>query len=232
MGSYSKAEHEVLKSQVAIDGPVASGKTAVGRAVSRDLKWKFLDTGIMYRAATRIILDLGISPENNSKIIEVVRETSIELDDSPHSERIFIDGIDKTDTLRTPEIDRTVSTISKIPAVRKELVNQQRTIADRGPIVMVGRDIGSVVLPAADVRLYLDASVEVRAERRYRERAGTENKLSLEQIKMDLENRDRIDRERADSPLKIHDFYIVIETSSMTLREVVSYITDLCKSKI
>ena len=111
-------------------------------------------------------------------------------------------------------------------------MNQQRTIADRGPIVMVGRDIGSVVLPAADVRLYLDASVEVRAERRYRERAGTENKLSLEQIKMDLENRDRIDRERDDSPLKIHDFYIVIETSSMTLREVVSYITDLCKSKI
>lgn len=221
-----------MKFQVAIDGPVASGKSAVGRAVSRVLKWKFLDTGIMYRAATRTILDLGISPENHTKIIEVVKETFIELDDSPNSEKIFIDGTDKTDTLRTPEIDRTVSIISKIPAVRKELVNQQRTIARRGSIVMVGRDIGSVVLPEADVRLYLDASVQVRAERRYRERLGTENELSLEQIKMDLENRDRIDRERDDSPLKIHDFYIVIETSSMTLREVVSYITDLCKSKI
>jgi len=219
-----------MKFQVAIDGPVASGKSAVGRAVSRVLKWKFLDTGIMYRAATRTILDLGISPENHTKIIEVVKETFIELDDSPNSEKIFIDGTDKTDTLRTPEIDRTVSIISKIPAVRKELVNQQRTIARRGSIVMVGRDIGSVVLPEADVRLYLDASVQVRAERRYRERLGTENELSLEQIKMDLENRDRIDRERDDSSLEIHDFYIVIETSSMTLEEVVRNITDICKS--
>ena len=227
----SKAKREVMKSQVTIDGPVASGKTAVGRSVSRALKWKFLDTGIMYRAATRTILDLGISPENNTQIIEVVKETSIELDDSPDSERILIDGADKTDTLRTPEVDRTVSIISKIPAVRKELVNQQRIIARRGSIVMVGRDIGSVVLPEADVRLYLDASVEVRAERRYREQAGTENKLSLEQIQMDLENRDRIDRERDDSPLEIHDFYIVIETSSMNLQEVVSNITDICKSK-
>ncbi len=220
----------MMKFQVAIDGPVASGKSAVGRAVSRVLKWKFLDTGIMYRAATRTILDLGISPENHTKIIEVVKETFIELDDSPNSEKIFIDGTDKTDTLRTPEIDRTVSIISKIPAVRKELVNQQRTIARRGSIVMVGRDIGSVVLPEADVRLYLDASVQVRAERRYRERLGTENELSLEQIKMDLENRDRIDRERDDSSLEIHDFYIVIETSSMTLEEVVRNITDICKS--
>ena len=219
-----------MKTQVAIDGPVASGKTAVGRAVSRALKWKFLDTGIMYSAATRTILDLGISPENNTKIIDVVKNTSIELDDSPDSERILINGTDKTDTLRTPEIDRTVSIISKIPAVRKELVNQQRTIAGRASIVMVGRDIGSVVLPEADVRLYLDANVEVRAERRYREQAGTEDKLSLEQIKMDLENRDRTDRERDDSPLEIHDFYTVIETSSMTLEEVVSTVTDICKS--
>ena len=219
-----------MNSQIAIDGPVASGKTAVGRAVSRALKWKFLDTGMMYRAATRTVLDLGISPENSSKIIEVVRKTSINLDDSPASERILIDGNDKTDTLKTPEIDRTVSIISKIPAVRKELVNQQRTIAKRGSIVMVGRDIGSVVLPEADIRLYLDASVEVRAKRRYLEQVATKNKLSLEQIKVDLKNRDKIDRERDDSPLEIHDFYIMIETSSMTLQEVVGSITDICKS--
>ena len=146
-----------MNSQVAIDGPAASGKTAVGRAVSRTLKWKFLDTGIMYRAATRNVLDLGVSLENDSRIIEVVKKTSIDLDDSSDSERILINGKDKTDTLKTPEIDRVVSIISKIPDVRKELVNQQRTIAKRGPIVMVGRDIGSVVLPDAHVRLYLDA---------------------------------------------------------------------------
>ena len=219
-----------MNSQVAIDGPAASGKTAVGRAVSRTLKWKFLDTGIMYRAATRNVLDLGVSLENDSRIIEVVKKTSIDLDDSSDSDRILINGKDKTDTLKTPEIDRVVSIISKIPDVRKELVNQQRTIAKRGPIVMVGRDIGSVVLPDAHVRLYLDANVEIRAERRYREQVLTKPKLSLEQIKMDLDNRDRIDRERDDSPLEIHDFYVVIETSSMTLSEVITKVTDICKS--
>ena len=219
-----------MNSQVAIDGPAASGKTAVGRAVSRTLKWKFLDTGIMYRAATRNVLDLGVSLENDSRIIEVVKKTSIDLDDSSDSERILINGKDKTDTLKTPEIDRVVSIISKIPDVRKELVNQQRTIAKRGPIVMVGRDIGSMVLPDAHVRLYLDANVEIRAERRYREQVLTKPKLSLEQIKMDLDNRDRIDRERDDSPLEIHDFYVVIETSSMTLSEVITKVTDICKS--
>tara|TARA_Y100000590_G_C15587020_1_gene964534 strand:- start:248 stop:913 length:666 start_codon:yes stop_codon:yes gene_type:complete len=219
-----------MNSQVAIDGPAASGKTAVGRAVSRTLKWKFLDTGIMYRAATRNVLDLGVSLKNDSRIIEVVKKTSIDLDDSSDSERILINGKDKTDTLKTPEIDRVVSIISKIPDVRKELVNQQRTIAKRGPIVMVGRDIGSVVLPDAHVRLYLDANVEIRAERRYREQVLTKPKLSLEQIKMDLDNRDRIDRERNDSPLEIHDFYVVIETSSMTLSEVITKVTDICKS--
>ena len=219
-----------MNSQVAIDGPAASGKTAVGRAVSRTLKWKFLDTGIMYRAATRNVLDLGVSLENDSRSIEVVKKTSIDLDDSSDSERILINGKDKTDTLKTPEIDRVVSIISKIPDVRKELVNQQRTIAKHGPIVMVGRDIGSVVLPDAHVRLYLDANVEIRAERRYREQVLTKPKLSLEQIKMDLDNRDRIDRERDDSPLEIHDFYVVIETSSMTLSEVITKVTDICKS--
>ena len=218
-----------MKSQVAIDGPVASGKTVVGRAVSQDLKWKFLDTGVMYRAATRIVLDLGLSLNNNPGIIDALKGTTIELDDSADSEKILINCIDKTATLRTPEIDRTVSIISKIPAVRKELVNQQRAIANRGPIVMVGRDIGSVVLPNAAVRLYLDARVEVRAQRRYREQSSFKTKMSLEQIKMDLEQRDRIDRERDDSPLEIHDFYTVLDTSSMALTEVVTMITDICK---
>lgn len=215
-----------MQSQIAIDGPVASGKTAVGRGVSRILKWKFLDTGIMYRAATRTILDLSISPEDNLNVIETVTSARIELAHSPDSERIIIDGKDKTATLRTPEIDRTVSIISKIPEVRKELVKQQREIANRGPIVMVGRDIGSVVLPNAGLKLYLDADVKVRAQRRYIEHLGSENELCMEQIKKDLEKRDQIDKEREDSPLEIHDFYTVVETSALTLQEVINKITN------
>ena len=166
-----------MKFQIAIDGPVASGKTAVGRGVSKALKWNFLDTGIMYRAATRSILDSGISFEKNSSVIETVKKTAIDIDNSPGFEKILINGKDKTSTLKTPEIDRAVSIVSKIPEVRKELVRQQRNIASEGPIVMVGRDIGSVVLPEAELRIYLDASVEIRAQRRYQEQIASEGKL-------------------------------------------------------
>ena len=216
-----------MKFQIAIDGPVASGKTAVGRGVGKALKWNFLDTGIMYRAATRSILDSGISFEECSSIIETVKMTSIELEDSPGSEKILINGIDKTSTLKTPEIDRTVSIISKIPEVRKELVRQQRNIASQGPIVMVGRDIGSVVLPEAELRIYLDASVETRAQRRYEEQIDSEDKLSLNEVKVDLERRDLVDTQRQDSPLSKYDFYTIIDTTTMSLEDVINEITSI-----
>jgi len=220
-----------MKFQIAIDGPAASGKTAVGRGVGKALKWNFLDTGIMYRAATRSVLDSGISFEEDSSIIESVKITSIELEDFSGSEKILINGIDKTSTLKTPEIDRTVSIISKIPEVRKELVTQQRNIASQGPIVMVGRDIGSVVLPDAELKLYLDASVEARAQRRYEEQVDFEDKLSLNEVKVDLERRDLLDTQRQDSPLRKNDFYTLIDTTTMSLEDVINEITSIYKSQ-
>ena len=221
-----------MKFQIAIDGPVASGKTAVGRGVSKTLKWNFLDTGIMYRAATRSILDSGISFEENSSVIETVKQTAIDIDNSPGFEKILINGKDKTSTLKTPEIDRAVSIISKIPEVRKELVRQQRDIANQGPIVMVGRDIGSVVLPEAELRIYLEASVEIRAQRRYQEQIASEGKLSLTDVKVDLEKRDFIDTQRQDSPLSKYDFYTIIDTTTMNLEDVVDEITSIYRSQI
>ena len=221
-----------MQFQIAIDGPVASGKTAVGRGVSKTLKWNFLDTGIMYRAATRSILDSGISFEENSTIIETVKKTAIDIDNSPGFEKILINGKDKTSTLKTPEIDRAVSIISKIPEVRKELVRQQRDIANQGPIVMVGRDIGSVVLPEAELRIYLEASVEIRAQRRYQEQIASEGKLSLTDVKVDLEKRDFIDTQRQDSPLSKYDFYTIIDTTTMSLKDVVNEITSIYRSQI
>ena len=220
-----------MKFQIAIDGPVASGKTAVGRGVSKALKWNFLDTGVIYRAATRSILDSGISFEEDSTIIETVKITSIELESSQGSEKILINGIDKTSTLKTPEIDRAVSIISKIPEVRKELVRQQRNIASQGPIVMVGRDIGSVVLPEAALRVYLDANVEIRAKRRYEEQIASEDKLSLNEVKVDLEKRDLIDTQREDSPLSKDDFYTIIDTTLMNLEDVIDEITSIYRSQ-
>ncbi len=221
-----------MKFQIAIDGPVASGKTAVGRGVSKTLKWNFLDTGIMYRAATRSILDSGISFEENSTIIETVKKTAIDIDNSLGFEKILINGKDKTSTLKTPEIDRAVSIISKIPEVRKELVRQQRDIANQGPIVMVGRDIGSVVLPEAELRIYLEASVEIRAQRRYQEQIASEGKLSLTDVKVDLEKRDFIDTQRQDSPLSKYDFYTIIDTTTMSLKDVVNEITYIYRFQI
>jgi len=221
-----------MQFQIAIDGPVASGKTAVGRGVSKALKWNFLDTGIMYRAATRSILDSGISFEENSSVIETVKQTAIDIDNSPGFEKILINGKDKTSTLKTPEIDRAVSIISKIPEVRKELVRQQRDIANQGPIVMVGRDIGSVVLPEAELRIYLEASVEIRAQRRYQEQIASEGKLSLTDVKVDLEKRDFIDTQRQDSPLSKYDFYTIIDTTTMSLKDVVNEITSIYRSQI
>ena len=220
-----------MKFQIAIDGPVASGKTAVGRGVAKALKWNFLDTGVMYRAATRSILDSGISFEEDSSIIETVQITSIVLESSRGSEKILINGIDKTSTLKTPEIDRAVSIISKIPEVRKELVRQQRNIASQGPIVMAGRDIGSVVLPEATLRIYLDASVAIRAKRRYEEQIASEDKLSLNDVRVDLERRDLIDTQREDSPLIKDDFYTIIDTTSTNLEGVIDEIISIYRSQ-
>ena len=220
-----------MKFQIAIDGPVASGKTAVGRGVAKALKWNFLDTGLMYRAATRSILDSGISFEEDSSIIETVKITSIDLESSRGFEKILINGIDKTSTLKTPEIDKAVSIISKIPEVRKELVRQQRNIASQGPIVMVGRDIGSVVLPEATLRIYLDASVAIRAKRRYEEQIDSEDQLSLNDVRVDLERRDLIDTQREDSPLIKDDFYTIIDTTSMNLEGVIDEIISIYRSQ-
>ena len=220
-----------MKFQIAIDGPVASGKTAVGRGVAKVLKWNFLDTGLMYRAATRSILDSGISFEEDSGIIETVKITSIDLESSQGFEKILINGIDKTSTLKTPEIDKAVSIISKIPEVRKELVRQQRNIASQGPIVMVGRDIGSVVLPEATLRIYLDASVAIRAKRRYEEQIDSEDQLSLNDVRVDLERRDLIDTQREDSPLIKDDFYTIIDTTSTNLEGVIDEIISIYRSQ-
>ena len=186
----------------------------------------------MYRAATRSILDSGISFEKNSSVIETVKKTAIDIDNSPGFEKILINGKDKTSTLKTPEIDRAVSIVSKIPEVRKELVRRQRNIASQGPIVMVGRDIGSVVLPEAELRIYLDASVEIRAQRRYQEQIASEGKLSMKDVKVDLEKRDFIDTQRQDSPLSKYDFYTIIDTTMMSLKDVVNEITSIYRSQI
>lgn len=215
-----------MKSQISIDGPAASGKTSIGRKVSSHLKFRFLDTGLMYRAATWIVIKNNINIDNEFEIISSVTNSNFSINSNLKEDSLFIDNYNVISELRTSEIDKYVSQVSKIVKVRETLVNQQRSIAASGNIVMVGRDIGSVVLPNADIKIYLDASLEIRAKRRFEEVKGS-TKLSFKEIKQDLEKRDIIDSNRKISPLTIPEDATVVNTDNLTISQVIEKIISI-----
>ena len=159
---------------IAIDGPVASGKTVVGKELARRIGTSFMDTGAMYRAVTWAAINKKVSPEDTESISKLAFALKIELRHSDSGDRLLVDGEDMTEHLRDAEVDHLVSAVSAVSGVRKALVEQQRHVASQGPIVMVGRDIGTVVLPNAQPKIFLLASAEVRAKRRHREQEESE----------------------------------------------------------
>ena len=205
---------------IAIDGPVASGKTSVGRSLARQLGYRFLDTGIMYRALTWLALERGINVEDDGALGRLASETVIRLKDQD-DDTVIIDGQEVSDELRQRRVDTAVSQVAKVPDVRSALVKQQREIAIGGRIVAVGRDIGTVVLPEADFKLYLVASVGERAGRRHRELAKQGHEVEHDQVLRDLEARDELDTGRAHSPLRPADDALVLNTDGMALEQVI-----------
>ena len=222
---------KVLDQAVAIDGPGASGKTSVGREVARQLDFRFMDTGLMYRAATWQAIRQRIPVDDAEALTEMTQAMDIDLTSSDYGDRLLIDGVDATSELRTPDIDRNVSAVSAVEGVRRALVPQQRGIAEQGPIVMVGRDICTAVLPDARTKIYLDASAEVRAERRYAEMNQIGMAVTLGQALADLKRRDRIDSERAVTPLTIAEGAVVINTDDLTIPEVVEKIVKAARDE-
>tara|TARA_B100000401_G_C52809524_1_gene722959 strand:+ start:1187 stop:1843 length:657 start_codon:yes stop_codon:yes gene_type:complete len=212
-----------MKTQITIDGPAASGKTSIGRKVSSHLHYSFLDTGLMYRAATWIVIKNEINILDKSKIVNAITNSNFSINSNLKEDSLIINNQNVISELRTSEIDKYVSQISKIGDVREVLVDQQRNIAELGNIVMVGRDIGSVVLPNAKIKIYLDASLEVRAQRRFEE-IKQDTPLKFEEIKQDLEKRDIIDSKREVSPLTIPKDAVVINTDQLTISQVVKKI--------
>ena len=158
-----RAPHDLI---VALDGPGSSGKSSVGAAAARELGYRFFDTGLLYRAITWLALDRLVGSHDEAALVELVDEIELAEDEAGHLSRVLSEGRDVTDAVRGPEVDANVSEISAIAAVRAALLERQRALAAEGRIVMAGRDVGTVVLPAADLKLYLDASVEERARRR------------------------------------------------------------------
>ena len=216
---------------IAVDGSAASGKSTIGRRLAERLGYAFLDTGVMYRAVTHAALERGLSLGDSAAIGELAQTLPIDvsLDCDGSGTRITIDGSDVTSHLRSQPVEDAVSLVSRIAAVRDALVSRQRQLAERQPIVMAGRDIGTVVLPDADLKLYLDASIEERARRRYADFLAAGNEVSPEIVLEDIRRRDRIDSEREVSPLRPADDAVIIDTDGLSLDEVMDRVIGLVR---
>jgi cytidylate kinase len=216
---------------VAIDGPAASGKTTLGTRLAQHLDYLFFDTGVMYRALTWQALKINLPVEDEYRITALAQDTPIEVCPASKADGrlydVWVQGEDVTWKIREPKVDANVSIVSAYPGVRKALSAQQRRIGLRGKVVMVGRDIGTVVLPEADLKIYLDASLEQRALRRYKEIQARNKNVTLKSIKDAMADRDRIDTNREVAPLRPADDAIIIDSDSMNMDQVFAYVKKL-----
>jgi cytidylate kinase len=218
---------------IAIDGPAASGKSTLGRQLADVLHYLFFDTGVMYRAITWLALERGLNVRDEAAITALAETVSIDVlppsQDDGRPCDVIVAGQDITWETRRPEVDANVSIVSAYPGVRRALSAQQRRIGLRGQVVMVGRDIGTVVLPEADLKIYLDASAKERARRRYHEILGRGGQADYDEILAQVLERDRIDSTRDVAPLKAADDAVVIDSDNMNADEVFQEILALCK---
>ena len=217
---------------IAIDGPGAVGKTTVGRILARRLGWLFVDTGLMYRALTATVAARRLDPNGEAAVAQLARTVRIRIapGTTPDSQRVTVDGEDVTSALRTREVDAQVSTVSSYAGVREAMVSQQRALASEESVVMVGRDIGTAVLPDARLKVYLTASAEVRARRRHAETQDAGRDASFETVLAELKRRDATDSQRVHSPLKPALDAIIVDTSHLSAVEVVERILELWRS--
>jgi cytidylate kinase len=215
---------------IAIDGPAGAGKSTVARSVARRLGYLFINTGAMYRAVAWKALRTGVSLDDRDGVGEVACAAVIELTGDVDSTRVLIDGRDITDEIATPQVGQAASIVSAVSAVRRAMVARQQQMGRDGGVVMEGRDIGTHVFPGAEVKIYLDASSEARAQRRYDEDLALGVAVaSLQKMKEEIEERDYRDKTRADSPLIQAEGAIYIDSSAMTIDEVVERILEIVR---
>jgi len=221
-----------FRGQITLDGPSGTGKSSVARDVARKLGAAYLDTGAMYRAATVAVLDAGVSLDDKIAVARAVSEAAIEVGTSAHREKVTVDGVDVRERIRGAEVTRAVSPVSAVPAVRRLLVARQRELVAAADVVVVeGRDIGTVVLPDATLKIYLTASPEVRAQRRAGQ-LGVTAPEKIAALAQDLHRRDEHDSRRADSPLRPADDAIVVDSTHLDKAGVVARILELAGSAV
>jgi len=220
-----------LPSTIAVDGPAASGKSTIGGLLAERLGYLYFDTGALYRAITCLALERGLGIGDEEAIVALAQAAQITItrptvrDGRQYT--VYADSRDITWEIRSPEVDAHVSPVSAYPGVREALKAAQRRMGEEGRVVMVGRDIGTVILPHADLKIYLDASLEVRAQRRYEEVLARGEEASYEDVLADMRRRDEIDSHRLAAPLKPAEDAIIVDTDHLSIEEVLSQVMAL-----
>lgn len=220
------------KIAIAIDGPAGAGKSSISKVVANELGYLYIDTGAMYRGVTWAVLDSHVDVKNQKDVESLLPSLDLTLEPTANACKVFVKGQDVTNLIRQQQINENVSTIASYKGVREYLVERQQAMAAVGGVILDGRDIGSVVLPKAELKIYLTASVDARAKRRWLEVQGTSNEQSLEDIKKNVESRDEMDKNRDESPLVCVEDAIVVDSSNMTFDETVEHILHLIQERI
>lgn len=215
---------------VSLDGPGGSGKSTVGMRAAERLGYRFCDTGVLYRGLTWLAMERDVDLDDPTALVQLVPLIELPADDNDRFVRLLAAGREVTDLLHTAAVDREVSRVSRHAPVRAALLKIQRALAAPGRIIMAGRDIGTVVLPDADLKLYLDVSVAERARRRAAERGLADDEHALAQIEAELKLRDGIDSTRETAPLRIPDGATLVETEGNTVEQTVARVVDIVRS--
>lgn len=216
---------------IAIDGPAGAGKSTIAKRVAKELSYIYVDTGAMYRAMALYFLRAGISAEDEAAITAACEQITVALSNENGEQQVFLNGENVNGFIRTEEVGKMTSAVSIYAAVREKLTQLQREMARTTDLIMDGRDIGTCVLPQAQVKIYLTASVETRGKRRFLELQEKGDTCSLEEICRDIEKRDHRDMTREISPLKQAEDAVLIDSSDMTIEEVVDRIINIVKEK-
>ncbi len=219
------------KITIAIDGPAGAGKSTVAQIVAQRLNYIYIDTGAMYRGIAWKVLQEGLTISDEAAIVEIAQRISIKLTYIEGKTKVFVDDLDVTDEIRNPDVSRMVPEVAQFAIVREAMVDLQRQMALAGGVVMDGRDIGTHVLPNADVKLFLTASIEERAQRRWRELTDKGFTVSLEELTQEIADRDKKDCEREISPLIQAEDAILLDTTSLSIEEAVIRILTICEER-
>lgn len=222
----------IKKIAIAIDGPAGAGKSSISKVVANKLHYLYIDTGAMYRAVTWAVLHEHLDVQNQKAVERLLSTLDLAMEATETACKVYIRGEDVTEFLRQPKINDNVSIIASYKGVRQYLVERQQAMAEVGGVILDGRDIGSVVLPKAELKIYLTASVEARAKRRWLEVQGTPNELPLEAIQRSVTERDEMDKNRKESPLVQVADAILVDSSDMTFDETVTHILSLVEERV